>query len=182
MGNHVRLSEPVKPGRGKRETKFVPLPESLKVKVVGVDVLSTDVESLVVDLGFGENQVAILLAMRAIYQEESVPTYINYRWAVWKRDEAVWPEPDITPDYLIRQSSVIAAGGKISLSQSTSGRALDSCSEDFYFPYPVVITRPIQFLYKVGQYENARVGALFYYVHQDISPEDLARIMVKDHD
>lgn len=155
-------------------------PESVKVAIAGQAAPDTNVNAIRVPIIMGKNEVAIVLAVRAI---DSITTGTHNHianWALWKKSDETWPEADLKITSLAKNSDILIAGSFVTNTATQGGKGYKSV-DDFIFPYPQVLLRPPQFLYQYDSQTGQKIGIMVYYVIQEVKDAELARLMVKDH-
>lgn len=155
------------------------LPETVKVEKVGGISVGSDVESARIEWGMGKNDVVVLLAIRFIMDEVLSSTSMRMIWSLFRKSDADPPASILMADTF--GNSDIVAGGGIAYPLLTGVAAtLNTMSEDFLFPYPMMLIRPSQFLVQ-GNVASINWGAYLYYLIERVTDETLAKLMVKDH-
>jgi hypothetical protein len=152
----------------------------------GKELESVEIESERIDIGMGDDEVADLHGLVVVLEFESVITYpINVRWLLWKKSEKEWPEADLVPDNYKKQSGVVAVGQFVNsfIGAPTAAMAATvPAMNQFWFPRPITIIRPMQFLVKANTwYHVFRIGGLVYYEKRRVSNADLEALMIQDH-
>lgn len=153
------------------------LPETIRVeKVGGASIIG--ITSLPIQWGMGKKEVAILLGVRFVIDELGGAINDAYlRWALDRKSEGA-------PGSLLLEDTqdlthIICGGGAVGV-VVVEGATFGFMTEDFIFPYPVVLIRPSQ-IHLESAYNGIKCGAYLYYVTQTVSDEQLAKLMVKDH-
>lgn len=153
------------------------LPASVKVEKVGF--AAKGLESAPIEWAMGKNEVAILLAVRFVadFMKDAADD-VNIRWVLDRKS-------DFVPDNLLLANTYmnthfVAGGGMVAV-LVTEGGLFNRTSEDFVFPYPLIMVRPSQFHVEVSGEVTVYCGAYLYYLTQRVSDEQLAGLLVKNH-
>jgi len=159
------------------------LPESVKIDTVALTLAATgNVYQAKLNLALGRNEVAVLLGTRAILGLAGASSSLAARWALWKKSDADWPIGGLlTPAELAAETDIVASGVLTNL-LTTSGRSAGPLSEDFLFPFPLVVIRPPQFIAETIVGTSYELGLHVYYLIQEVDDKTLAKLLVKDHD
>lgn len=130
----------------------------------------------------GEDQVALLLACQLGAHPDTLgANQITYEW-IWRKS---MPEVDAVKfanDSVTWQedSDVIDHASWFNEWDTAAGYAPRGGERYVVYAYPVVVIRPPQFV--VWTFSgDTRVTCLCWYMLQDVSDAELARLMVKDH-
>lgn len=153
------------------------MPESVKVLTLAGRTENTQVGSTRIDWALGRNEIAIMLGIRVVFQND-IGLDNDLNWAIFRKSEAEPPPTLIL--YAQQALSDFVAGGRIATDISGPGLNALNCSDDFLFPYPLVLIRPSQFLTE-SKSSLVEWVAYLYYLTQEVTDEQLAKLMVKDH-
>ena len=155
------------------------LPEIVRVARVGVTTINGMVAAPV-KLAVGKDEVAVLLAVR--FKIDDMSGGVNdatLRWCIYRKSEGDPPEGSLITQDIQDNDDIIAGGGFYAV-LVTSGAVFGTLTEDFVFPYPVVLVRPCQVLFETS-YVGIQCGMYLYYLRQKIGDDDLTKLLVKDH-
>lgn len=155
------------------------LPEQVLTAKCGSGLLGAFAEkALLVPIDLGELEIALLLA----YDLQFImpPNIGNARASAYLTRETMPLDTD-TGDVIARWAtlkSVIIAQGVVTNDAGNAG-ALDRC---FYrvLPYPVILIRPPTIVVE-GNNAAIALNVILWYVRQEVTRDQLAHLMVKDH-
>ena len=155
----------------------IALPESVKtgkVTIYSSGAGSSDHKKL--PILPGEDEVAILLGCQFTVVGSAASFF--FRNGIFKKSEEV---PDLTGFAKYDPNEHwIYLQPDIQIPSVAGSRAV---VWTFFFPYPVVLIRPPQFSgYAVDDTGSWRMTCLAYYLLQNVTDEQLAKLMVKDHE
>lgn len=154
------------------------LPETVKVAhwylavSTGVVVSRAQIQGM----GIGKNEVAILLGLKWIIDSDLSGVNFVLRMALWRKSDVAWQYGNLQQLNIQYEKDIVWSMKTTRLDLNSMGKEEDT----FIFPYPVVLIRKPQI---IGHASLAAVttGGFLYYVTEQVTDEQLAKLMVKDH-
>ena len=150
------------------------LPESVKVARAGMSVALT-LEGTPFPMHLGDNEVAILLSLYYWWYGALGAGSNNAGMGLWRKTDSDPPGGDLLTDHTDMLWNIIESVEFVTESVVASGK------DHIIFPWPLVLIRPPRLMTWMQVFASLRVEVRLFYLIQEISDEELAKLMVKDH-
>lgn len=159
--------------------------ETVKVALAGGVTISS-AKQVKIPIALGDLEVALLHKIRVVCDQSQSASAWVMNWALWRKSDADYTAgKEIRVINVAEHGDFIAAGSIMNQYnlQGAAGLAQGryNLSDDFTFPKPMVVIRPPQILVKTAGTSGFIFGVLLYYTTLEVSKDELARLMVKDH-
>lgn len=163
--------------------KKLSLPATVKVAGVSLYVpAAATVYGVKLPVHMGKNEILVVLAARFVFEPTTSEHDMMILWGMWRKSEATWPHTTLSILNLAEEADIVASGGMVQASSvGATGISIGTITEDFVFPYPLVLIRAPQILFESPDNSEFPVGLWVYYLTQRVTDDELAALMVKDH-
>lgn len=152
------------------------LPETIKSIIAVYSAIEAVKVGKRFELALGPNEVMVVLAIDYNFHGTVAAGNNVIRWGLWRKTDAL---PAGSIHALAGSQDMIFS--RISSAEFVTESLASSGDGFITLPWPLVLIRPPQLLYRTSDYATMSLMVRLWYVLHEVSNDELAKLMVKDH-